>query len=132
MAVAVSLTRSTEADVRRYLQGNQAIGRLVVAVPSGGPSQRSVLCGAHADVLAEALAARLKEDRTRDEATNPARAHLFMAVPNAFPFYLGRHIHTLKPVTLYEFDFHAERDGSYQPSVSLPEAAQVAPTADQS
>jgi hypothetical protein len=130
VAVAVSLTRSTETDVRRYVHGNQAIGQLLVAVPSGGPSQRSVLCGAHADVLAEALAARLKEERTRGAATKHARTHLFMAVPNAFPFYLGRHIHTLKPITLYEFDFHTERDGSYQPSLSLPETAQVLPTAD--
>lgn len=122
VAVAVSLTRSTEAEVRRYVRGNQAIGRLLVAVPRGGPSQRSVLCGAHADVLAEELAARLKQERARGEVVKPARAHLFMAVPNAFPFYLGRHIHTLKPITLYEFDFHAERDGSYQPSLSLPQA----------
>ncbi|WP_321928594.1 SAVED domain-containing protein [Burkholderia cenocepacia] len=50
------------------------------------------------------------------------RTHLFIAAPNAFTFYLGRHVHGLKPVTLYEFDFERHRSGTYEPSLSFPEA----------
>ena len=39
-----------------------------------------------------------------------------------FSFYVGRHVSVLKPLTLYEFDFQAERTCSYTPSLSLPDA----------
>jgi hypothetical protein len=46
--------------------------------------------------------------------------HLFIAAPNGFTFYLGRHIKVLQPVTLYEYDFDGGRSGSYEPSLSMP------------
>jgi hypothetical protein len=46
--------------------------------------------------------------------------HLLMAAPNAFAFFLGQHAKPLGKITLYEFDFERQRDGGYQPSISLP------------
>lgn len=48
------------------------------------------------------------------------RVHLLMAAPNAFAFFLGQHAKPLGNITLYEFDFERQRDGGYQPSISLP------------
>lgn len=120
LAVAVSLTRSTEDDVRNCITKNPAIGRLLVATPASGPSQNSVACGTHADRLAEILGDQVKAVRARVSISNASRMHLFIAAPNGFTFYLGRHIKVLQPVTLYEYDFDGGRSGSYEPSLSMP------------
>lgn len=121
-ACAVSVTRDTAAVVRQYAaQKLPGMRRLLIArlsVPSG---QTVIACGAHANQLAESLANRLKSDREADPAHFMGRVHLFVAAPNAFTFFLGRHVQVLKPVTLYEFDFGRERHGSYDPSLSYPD-----------
>ena len=53
------------------------------------------------------------------------RVHLVIAAPNGFTFYLGRHVDSLQPLTLYEFDFQSQLDRSYQPSLSVPEVEQA-------
>jgi len=73
--------------------------------------------GAHA----EALAAKIKLDRETHAKTVSERCHLFIAGPNAFIFYLGRHVQAIKPLTLYEFDFGQQIDGSYRPYLSYSE-----------
>lgn len=122
-AIAVSLTRDAEAAVKRYLSSNQNIKvrQLISAVPRGGPSATAVSSGAHANKLAEKLADWMKRDRETNSPASNERFHLFISAPNAFTFYLGRQLPVMSPLTLYEFDFENQIDGSYQPSLSYPE-----------
>ncbi len=121
-ACAISVTRETEGAIRHYLQtNNMRFRRLLLARPSCGPSASAVLSGAHANELAEQLASRIKSDREADSVTRAERYHLFISAPNAFTFLLGRQAAMIKPLTLYEFDFGWQVDGSYRPSLSYPE-----------
>lgn len=119
LAVAISLTHDTGpaawAYVRRALP---EVGTLLIARPSTGPSARSVVCGRHAFDLADVLTARIRS--ARDEAKTAGRVHIFPACPGAFAFFLGQRQVAIGRLTLYEFDFEGGRDGSYQPSLSLP------------
>ena len=117
--VAVGLTVKVESKVRAFAAAHlPKAATLLVATPTGGPSQQAVACGAHAEKLAESLANRIKA--LRDAAKGPTpRTHLFIAAPNAFTFYLGRHFEVMKPLKLYEFDFQSQRDGSYEPALAL-------------
>ncbi|MCA8318606.1 SAVED domain-containing protein [Burkholderia cepacia] len=122
-ACGVSITRDVSPAMRGYVATKlQGLRRLLVARPMGGSSQQAVQSGAHAYALAEALAIRLQQDIDSGALGTGGRTHLFIAAPNAFTFYLGRHVHGLKPVTLYEFDFERHRSGTYEPSLSFPEA----------
>lgn len=122
IAVAISITRPTEQQVRDYVAANPSFGRLVVANLVSGASQAAVLNGAHADQLADKLANHLKDARAVAGGDSRAALHLFMAAPYSFSFFLGRHIKVLKPVTMYEFDFDGERGGNYVASMALPSA----------
>ena len=123
-AYAISITRDTEAAVRRYVGDKQLrLRRLLIANPQGGPSPSAVVSGAHANALAETLAAKIKLGRETNTKAALERCHLFISGPNAFTFYLGRHVQTMKPLTLYEFDFGQQLDGSYRPSLLYPEIA---------
>lgn len=119
VAVAVSVTRTTEKQVRDSLLGLTNVGRVIVATLSSGASQGAVLNGAHADQLADSLANYLKDMRSVTVGATRPLLHLFMAAPNSFAFFLGRHIKVLRPVTLYEFDFDGERGGNYVPSLTM-------------
>lgn len=122
-ACAVSITRDTGPMVRLYANEKlRRLRRLLVARLNVQSSQTAIVSGAHANRLAEALTERLKNDREADAGLLMERIHLFVAAPNAFTLFLGRHVQVLKPVTLYEFDFERERSGSYEPSLSYPEA----------
>jgi hypothetical protein len=122
IAVAVGLTHDVEPKTREYVSVHiQRLRKLLVFRPRGGPSQQAVLCGAHANWLAEDLVARTKAEREAQHKASEDRVHLFIAGPNSFTFYLGRHVQSLMPVTLYEFDFDSQRNKSYQPSLSFPE-----------
>lgn len=119
IVVAISLTQLVEPKVRAFVAAHLPVAAtLLVATPTGGPGQQSVACGAHAEQLAESLANQIKA--LRDAAPGPTpRTHLFIAAPNAFTFYLGRHFEVMKPLTLYEFDFQSQRGGSYEPALAL-------------
>ena len=122
IAVAIGITHDVEPKVRVFLDARlHAIRSLLVCRPTTGPSQQAVVCGAHALQLAESLAARVKGERERMGGEQDRRVHLFIAGPNGFSFYLGRHVQSLKPLTLYEFDFEGRRGGSYAASLSFPE-----------
>lgn len=117
---AVSVTRDTEADVRRYLDTNQLRFRKLVKVSlQNGPSATAIASGAHANWLAEQLSASSKQYR-EGIVSHSERCHLFVSAPNAFTFYLGRQAENMSPLTLYEFDFGNRQDGSYRPSISYP------------
>ncbi len=119
IAVAVSLTHDTRAAVKEYVaRALLNVCTLLVARPSTEPGARSVACGRHAFNLAEALTARIRS--VRDEAQSRTHLHLFAAGPGAFAFFLGQRQVAMGPVVLYEFDFDGRRDGSYEPSLSLP------------
>lgn len=123
-ACAVSVTRDTTGAVKQYLQESQTkVRRLLIAKPANGPSPQAVSSGAHANTLAEKLAEKLKQDRNASLEARRERVHLFIAAPNAFTFYLGRQTAMMKPVTLYEYDFTYQVDGTYSPSLSYPEVA---------
>ena len=119
IVVAVGVTRPVEPKVRAFAVTHlPGAATLLVATPASAPGQQSVACGAHAAQLAESLANRIQV--LRDSAQGPTpRIHLFIAAPNAFTFYLGRHAEVMKPLTLYEFDFQSQRDGSYEPALAL-------------
>jgi hypothetical protein len=120
-ACAVSISRDTEPMVRLY--GSKelpTLRRLLVAKLNVSAGQNVIVSGAHANRLAESLAEKLKRDREGNAEYLIEHIHLFVAAPNAFTFYLGKHVAVLKPVTLYEFDFARERTGSYEPSLSYP------------
>ncbi len=119
IAVAVSVSRPVQADVRRFLQGRSDIGHLVCADLTSGAAQSAVLNGAHADLLAERLANYIKDWRTKQSGATPPQVHLFISAPYTFSFFLGRHVKLLKPVVLFEFDFDGERDSSYEASLTM-------------
>lgn len=121
-ACGVSITRDVLPAMRGYVSAKlPGLRRLLLARPAGGPSQQAVKSGAHANALAEELAERLQRDVDSGASGMGGRTHLFIAAPNTFTLYLGRHVHSLKPLTLYEFDFERGRSGSYEPSISFPE-----------
>jgi hypothetical protein len=82
-----------------------------VVDPEGGPSGRSVKCGHHASLLAEAVTAKLRASRPHDSRRRST--HIFIAGPNAFAFFLGQHHVALGPAAVYEWDFEDRRGGSY-------------------
>lgn len=125
VAIGICLTHDVEPRVRSYLARlPDVIDTLIFFRPGGGPSPRAVLGGAHAFTLAEQLAAKIKNLRESGQAfSSHARIHLFIAAPNGFVFYLGRQFQSLKPLTLYEFDFENQAGGSYAPSLSIPDLA---------
>lgn len=118
IAVALSVTHSIMADVQRYLDtpGSPQVRLLVNAAPAAGPGSGSVKGASQAWQMAGDLVATLR--RLRPVPT--ARVHLFSSAPNALLFFLGQYREALGRLELYEYDFGLERDGSYQPSVSLP------------
>jgi hypothetical protein len=119
LAVAVSLTHDTSPRVRDCVKtALPGVRSLLLAAPTSGPGARSVACGRHAFDLAESLAAQIK--MLREAGRFVGRAHLFMATPGAFAFYLGQRQVGMGPTTLYEFDFEGDRGESYEPALSLP------------
>jgi hypothetical protein len=121
VAICLSVTHDIIADVEEYLSSDGAptVGRIVVLTPQGGPSPQSIQGADHAYGLAVQLPSVLVGARPN----RLARAHLFFACPNALMFFIGQQREALGRLTLYEFDFGLERDGSYQQSISLPIAA---------
>ena len=118
LAVAVGLTHDVTDAVRAYVTREvPEVGRLLISLPSTGPSARSVACGRHAFDLAESLTARIRTEAASDKGT---LVHIFVAGPNAFTFFLGQRQVAFGRVKIYEFDFEGGRGGSYLPSLVLP------------
>lgn len=125
VAVALSVTHSISADVQRYLDapGSPKVRLLVNAEPAAGPGPASVKGASQAWRMAGDLVAIFRGLRTEPTA----RVHLFSSAPNSLLFFLGQFREALGRLELYEFDFALERDGSYQPSVSLPQTVSSKP-----
>jgi hypothetical protein len=118
VAICLSVTHDVLTDVEAYLASGKgpSVRCLVLLSPDGGPSPQSIRGPDHAYQLALALPAILASARPN----RGARAHVFFACPNALMFFIGQQRNALGRLALYEFDFGIERDGSYQPSISLP------------
>jgi hypothetical protein len=118
VAVAIGLTHDISGAVRSYVKSDvQSVGRILYCRPEGGVSQQSVHCGRHAWMLAEAVVQKL---RARDESgARRVRAHIFIAGPNGFAFFLGQHQQAIGPAALYEWDFDGQRGGGYSLGLSV-------------
>jgi hypothetical protein len=117
LAVAIGLTHDISADVRRYCEAElPKIGRLLVLQPITGPGAQSITCGRHAFELADAASNAVRGAKV----SGTGSAHLFVAAPNAFTFFLGQRQTALGRVHLYEFDFDGDRGRSYTPALTLP------------
>lgn len=114
VAVIVSLTHSIGDDVMDWSKReNLVVGRFIeAALPEvdGG----AVEGGAHCMSLAEELAARLTEI-----AASSGTIHLFLAAPAAFAVALGRAVHRVPRIQLYEFAFEEQFTRTYFSSISL-------------
>ena len=120
IAVAVGLTHQIAGDVQRYVEANlPAVGKQLNLNLSGGAGASSVVCGRHADVLAEAMAARIRAAG----AVYGGMIHLFVAAPNGFTFFLGQRQPAMGRMRLYEYDFEGARDRSYSAALTLPLAS---------
>lgn len=109
LAVAVSVSRDVQADVRAHLSANPgAIGSLLHATLQP-PGQHAVADGAHGRWLVDALIAQLS--RVVAER-RPARIHLFAACPVNLMVLLGQQAAALGPTSVYEFAF-GSRGRSY-------------------
>ena len=115
--LAISATHSIEADVLKYVHHNvKAAGHIIrCRLPSSGPT--SVRDGTHAHLLAQNLAASVREMRGRHGGDGVL--HIFFSAPNGVMFLFGRLAHVLGRLVLYEYDFEAG-GAAYYPSISIP------------
>jgi hypothetical protein len=116
-ALAIGLTHNIRDDVVRYIwESLPSVGRVVLALPAGGPSSSAVRDGAHAEELANQLTQYLRFKGIGLSAEN--RVHIFSAAPNGFVFCLGRKMQSFPHWTLYEYDFGSGIVGAYSPSIT--------------
>lgn len=111
IALAVSLTHDVTDGVRAYIAKGPGIARIVHVRLDSGPSGRSVRCGRHAHRLAEQITAYVRA--LAGVSTPRPTVHAFLAVPNAFAFFLGQNQPALGHVAVYEWDFEGGRGGGY-------------------
>jgi len=114
IALAVSISQSTEAQTRAYVASKLSdVGTLVnVALPTG-PGQQNVTGGEHAAKLAEQIANVVRGLKTTDP---DAVVHIFAACPNSVLFFLGQQHQGIAPCVVYEFDFDRRGSKTYHPS----------------
>ncbi len=118
VAIAIGLTHEIAADVRAYVaKALPEVGQVLVCRPTSGSGAQSVVCGRHAFDLAADVTTKI---RTAKAGKSGSLVHLFIAAPNGFTFFLGQRQALIGRLTLYEFDFQADRSGSYTPSLSMP------------
>jgi len=119
LVVTVGLTHDPWPMVRPFTAkaGITPHARLS-ALPSSGPGSASVRSGRHAVQLAEQLISRIAEYRA--QLGFGGVIHLFLAVPNAFAFFLGQRLSRIGKLKLYEYDFEGQHGGSYELSLELP------------
>jgi hypothetical protein len=114
VAVAISLSRDTVADVQDYVSASLAdVGKILHFSAANGVGPAAVAGGAHAAELADQVSDALVALRLR----GGARAHIFISAPNAYLFFLGQHRDAIGPVTIYEFDFTGSK--TYHPSFRI-------------
>jgi hypothetical protein len=116
--LSVSVSNDVFKDVEAYIAKSQLkAGAHLHVSPSTGVGNTSISGADDAFTLAEKLRELIRRER---QARGGGTAHLFISPPNGLLFFLGQHRDALGAVQLYEFDFFGERDGSYVPSVLVP------------
>jgi len=119
VAVAVSVTHDALQDVELFVAAYlPRVGRIIHACIAGGPSSSAMKDGSHAFSLAQQLVSRAKRECLTRSGSSPL--HLFLAAPNGFVFFVGRHSRVLGDCVLYEYEFESNRPGGYQRSLQLP------------
>lgn len=115
LALAFSITQRTLPAVERYLEEKKLAVKFLYHAEVSSPGHDSVKSGAHAYGLAHALHLWLYGQSELRGGT----LHLFGSAPNAFLFFLGQHAAPWGRIQLYEFDYSADRHGTYEPSILL-------------
>jgi hypothetical protein len=119
LAVGVAVSQFVFKDSQAYVSAHlPSVGRVVELQPETGTGQQSIVSGGHALHLAEQLAYWIRDMRRERPG---AVVHLFLAAPNGLTFMIGQQGERLGRCHLYEFDFGAERTGSYRPSLLVPD-----------
>jgi hypothetical protein len=121
IALGLALSRGVWDDMYPFVTRTlPEVGRVIELYPLAGPEQASVKGAGHAIHLATEAESFLRVVRAQ---TGGRTAHVFLAVPNAFAFFLGQEGERLGRCQLYEFDFTGESGGSYSPSLRIPDHA---------
>jgi hypothetical protein len=123
LAIAISFAHDITRDVRATVQSLPDVGRILHVRLATGASGRSVICGCHAQHLADALLAKIREET--GVLSRRSTMHIFYAGPNAFAFLLGQKEPALGRVVVYEWDFEGTGHGTYRPGLRLPWDASV-------
>ena len=114
IALAVSISQSTEAQTRAYVASHLPdVGTVMTVALPTGPGQQNVAGGGHAAALAEQIANVVRGLKTTDP---DAVVHIFAACPNSVLFFLGQQHQGIAPCVVYEFDFDRQGSKTYQPS----------------
>lgn len=115
-ALAIGLTLDIKNDVVSYIREYlPSVGRLVMALPVGGPASSGVRDGAHAAELANQLIQYLRSNGIG--LSVESSVHIFFAAPNGFVFCLARKMQSVPYWKLYEYDFGSGIVGAYSPSI---------------
>lgn len=118
IAISIALTHDIGPAVSTFVKdGNLPINKILYCKPETGSSQRSILNGRHAYLLAEAVSQRIQT--IMQGSRSKGRAHLFIAGPNGFAFFLGQHQKAIGPSSIYEWDFDGQKGGGYSLGASL-------------
>lgn len=98
IVISIGITQKIFEDVREFCIENNLEVKQIINIDMGDKcGNSSVKSGKHAWMLAEKVKEIINKERIR------GNVHLFMAVPNAFAFFLGQLTFNLKNVTLYEY-----------------------------
>jgi len=120
IAVAISLTHDIKEDVEAFVFAElQNVGRVfhVRILPS--PSFQALKDGNHVVSIAQAISRKIANSRTSKERF--CKAHIFIAGPVAFAFFLGQYSKVLGNLELYELaNFPALKLGDYQSVLTFP------------
>ncbi|WEK35960.1 MAG: SAVED domain-containing protein [Candidatus Pseudobacter hemicellulosilyticus] len=118
IVVSISATHDIKAVIENFVMDNLQEVAAVLSYSLPTPSNSAFRDGSHVVASIYELVGLIRKEQAKIKGVG--KVHIFMAAPNAFSFYLGQHAHPLGSLTLYEYDFHRLRDGSYHPAITLP------------
>ncbi|MBF0332796.1 MAG: SAVED domain-containing protein [Alphaproteobacteria bacterium] len=105
IALAVGISQPVKNAVKEFIKG-LPVGRLLVCEPEQGVGRATIRCGQHAFLLAE----RVQKELTNAGGGQPGvTTHLFLAAPNVFSWFLGRHYQVMGNVITYEYDLEGTK-----------------------